>query len=137
MVIIAFRMRKKQLIRLIFITLAFLCFGRDSFGQSDDSLARELIKRHIAINIIHPLSPGYRVQLYFGQQRDAAYEMRTDFLRLYPQSGAYVVYQQPNFKLRVGDYRTRLEAQKALHEFQTHYSSAFVVKDDIRLIPDK
>lgn len=137
MIIIAFLMRKKQLLRFILVLSAFLFFGKDVFAQSDDSLARELIKKHIVINTLHPISPGYRVQLYFGQQRDAAYEMRTDFLRLFPQSGAYVVYQQPNFKLRVGDYRTRLEAQKALHEFQTHYSSAFVVKDDIRLITDK
>lgn len=130
-------MGKKQLLSCSLVLLGLLSDKSSALAQNDDSLARELIKKHTAINLLHPSSQGYRVQLYFGQQRDKAYEMRTEFIRLFPQAAAYVIYQQPNFKLRVGDYRTRLEAQKALHEIQPHYSAAFVVKDEIRLVQEK
>ncbi|MBS1763788.1 MAG: SPOR domain-containing protein [Bacteroidetes bacterium] len=128
-------MKKNQL--FFFLISGLLVSSNYLYAQNDDSLARELIKKHVALNTLHPVSQGYRVQLYFGQQRDKAYEMRTEFIKLFPQTGAYVIYQQPNFKLRVGDFRTRLEAQKALQEYLTHYSSAFVVRDEIRMITSK
>ena len=39
----------------------------------------------------------------------------------------------PNFKLRVGDYRTRLEAEKMLHELRTAYPGCFVVPDEVEM----
>jgi hypothetical protein len=47
--------------------------------------------------------------------------------------GAYIIYQQPNFKIRVGDFRTRLEAMKFLKELQLKYATAFIVRDDVKL----
>ena len=77
--------------------------------------------------------PGFRVQVYFGPNRTKANEIKTDFLQLFPNTGAYLVYQQPNFKIRVGDFKTRLEAMKLLKEIQTLYSAAFIVKDEVKL----
>ena len=79
--------------------------------------------------------PGYRIQLYFGGDRAKATNMRLDFLQQYPDVGAYVIYQQPNFKLRVGDFKTRLEAATFLKEMQPGYSMSFIVTDDVKL-PD-
>lgn len=114
-----------------------LCFVT-TYSQStykDDSLARELVKKHIAINSVKKSMPGYRVQLFFGGQREKAYEMRTEYLRFFPGSTAYVIYHQPNFKLRVGDCRTRLEAMKLLHDVKPYFNTGFIVKDDVKL-PD-
>lgn len=79
--------------------------------------------------------PGYRIQIYFGSERAKANTYRSDFLQEYPDMGAYVIYQQPNFKLRVGDFKTRLEAAKFLTEMQTRFAVAFIVNDDVKL-PD-
>ena len=77
--------------------------------------------------------PGYRIQIYFGGERLRANNLRSDFLQEYPEFGAYVIYQQPNFKLRVGDFKTRLEAAKFLTEMQARFSMAFIVSDDVKL----
>ena len=77
--------------------------------------------------------PGYRIQIYFGQNRTKANEVKTDFLQLFPKTGAYLVYQQPNFKIRVGDFRSRLEASKFLKDIQSLYAAAFIVKDEVKL----
>jgi len=120
-----------------FIICCILIHLQIKAQTSDDSLTHVLINKHIAYNLAKPYSQGYRIQLYFGSQRDKAYEFRTEFIKLYPQTAAYVLYQQPNFKLRVGDFRTRLDAQKRLKELQTYYPSAFIVKDDIKIKIDE
>lgn len=122
---------QKHFIALIF--LAFLFFTMPAFSQSQDSLANALVKKHILINKKKQTMPGYRVQLFFGANRAKAYEIRSDFLRVYTQSGAYVIYQQPNFKVRVGDFRTRLEAMKFLKDVQPLFEGSFIVRDDVRL----
>ena len=81
--------------------------------------------------------PGYRIQVYFGTQRSRANEIRAQFNIRYPDIPAAVSYSQPNFKVRAGDFRTRLEAQKHLLDVEKNFPSAFVVPDEIRLPPVK
>ena len=101
--------------------------------KTQDSLIHALVNRHIAINQAKRSMPGYRVQIYFGSDRAMANEIKSDFLHLFPDAGVYLVYQQPNFKIRVGDYKTRLEAMKFLKEIQSLHPAAFIVKDDVKL----
>ncbi len=111
------------------------CSAQQYSLKSQDSLIHQLVNRHIAINQAKRSMPGYRVQIYFGQNRTKANEVKTDFLQLFPKTGAYLVYQQPNFKIRVGDFKDRLEALKFLKEIQSLYAAAFIVKDEVKL-PD-
>ena len=109
------------------------CYSQQYSLKTQDSLIHQLVTRHIAINQAKRTMPGFRVQIYFGPNRTKANEVKTDFLQIFPNTGAYLVYQQPNFKIRVGDYKSRLEALKFLKEIQTLYSSAFIVKDEVKL----
>lgn len=106
-------------------------------GQSDmnDSLARKLVERHKLVSAARMTMSGYRIQVYFGNDRNKAQELRSEFLQFFPEIPAYLIYQQPNFKVRVGDFRTRLEAAGALKKINLHYSNAFIVPDEVKL-PD-
>ena len=120
----------------IFYLLGFLFVSFLSNAQktiSPDSLINRLVERHKAINSQKMSMGGYRIQLYFGGDRAKANNMRLDFLQQYPDVGAYVIYQQPNFKLRVGDFKTRIEANTFLKEMQPGYSMSFIVTDDVKL----
>ena len=77
--------------------------------------------------------PGFRVQVYYGSQRSKATETRTDVLKKFSSVPAYIIYQQPNFKLRLGDFKTRIEAMKLLDEVRHDYPQAFIVKDEVKL----
>ncbi len=119
--------------RIIFLLLLFCIRAFTCQAQyKDDSLAHELIKKHILLNTAKQTVPGYRIQLFFGGQREKAYEIRSEYLKEFPQTGAYVLYQQPNFKVRVGDCHTRLEAMKLLKEVQPFFNAAFIVKDEVK-----
>ena len=101
--------------------------------QSQDSLFNQVSEREKEINKLKKTMPGFRVQLYFGSERVRANQLKADFLQEYADVGAYVIYHQPNFKLRVGDFKTRLEAKKFLQEVQTRFAVAFIVSDDVML----
>lgn len=80
----------------------------------------------------HPLK-GFRVQIFLGSDRDKAREMRRSFLVKHPDVGGYESYLAPNFRIRVGDLRTRLEAERLRDELKAEYPGCYIVPDEIEL----
>lgn len=76
---------------------------------------------------------GYRVQIYFGSVRQKASEVKMDFNSKHADVPQYLSYLAPNFKVRVGDFRTRLEAQGFLKSIEGQYPTSFIVQDEIKL----
>ena len=76
-------------------------------------------------------SNGYRLQIFFGSNRQAAYNAQAKFIEEYPETPTYITYIEPNFKVQVGDFRTRLEAQKLQSELKDMFSSFFIIPTKI------
>jgi hypothetical protein len=76
---------------------------------------------------------GYRVQLVASSKKASINEERAKFIALNPDVNTYSLYTQPNYKLRVGDFKTKLEAQKLQNEIKVTFPSALVVNDLIEL----
>lgn len=94
--------------------------------QQDERIT-QLLDTLTELNI--PVS-GYRIQLSFGKKEEIN-ELRTEFLKIYPETGAYLSWLQPNFRLRVGDFRTRIEAERFKHEIQETFPNCYIVRDEI------
>jgi SPOR domain len=109
------------------------CLGQTNNIYKQDSLVKILVKRHIALSQARKTMPGYRVQIFFGHDRKNALDVKSEFRKMFNDTPTYMTYQQPNFKIRVGDFRNRFEALKFLNEIQILYSSAFLVKDAVKL----
>jgi hypothetical protein len=71
------------------------------------------------------------VQIYFGPGRQAAYDAQAKFMNDYPEVPTYISYTEPNFKVQVGDFRTRLEAQKLQSELTDMFTSLFIIPTKI------
>lgn len=82
---------------------------------------------------IKPQIDGFRVQLFFDSDRDAVNAARAKFIAQFPKVDTYVEYNQPNFVLKVGDFRTRLEAEKIKAEITTDFPASFVIKEKINI----
>jgi hypothetical protein len=98
----------------------------------------KLLERQIQLDKNRQTTPGYRVQIYFGSGSSArikAMKVKTDFLSAYPEVKAYIIYQSPDFKVRVGDFRTRSEALRLQKKIARDYPNAFIVPDGIQF-PD-
>lgn len=57
---------------------------------------------------------GYRILAYVGLEKDQAMTVRRAIISRYPEETDYLAFKQPIFRLWVGDYLTRLEAEQAL-----------------------
>jgi hypothetical protein len=94
-----------------------------------------LLMKHIRVNQVKDGLDGYRVQLYSGSGTEArlsANNLRAEFLTNHPNIPAYLIYQAPNFKVRLGNFRTELEAVHLQRELAYQYPGGFVVKDKIK-----
>lgn len=78
------------------------------------------------------LRDGYRVQIFFGKRKEAL-EQKAKFTNSHPDMPTYISYLAPNFRLRVGDFRTRIEGEKLKQEIDTDYPGCYLVKDKIEL----
>lgn len=108
-------------------------FNRGKVTVYQDSTVAFLLKKNSELTELKQNMPGYRIQIYYGTDRNKANEIRTEFIRDHIETEAYMVYHQPNFKVRIGDFKTRLEAQKAMQLFSAFYPGSFIVKDEIPL----
>jgi len=77
---------------------------------------------------------GYRVQIHFGGDSQEAKKIKADFMNAHGDMPAYYIYEQPNFKIRVGDFKTKLEAQKFLKQIKSAFPASFVVEDKIEMM---
>ena len=76
---------------------------------------------------------GYRVQIYNGNDRAKAVQLKMDFLRRYPNVRTYMTYIQPQYRLKVGDFKSRGEAQRMYQELGRIYSPVMIVPDIIMI----
>lgn len=78
---------------------------------------------------------GYRIQIFMESGNDAidhAEEVIENFHADYPDIEAYLTYRQPYYRVRIGDFRDRLEAEGFLRRISRNYGQAFVVREKIR-----
>ena len=77
------------------------------------------------------MRPGYRVQIFVSRLVGKAHEIERQAALQFPD-GAYMVYDPPNYKIRVGNCLTRGEAEEIRRKAITiGYHDAWVVKDNI------
>lgn len=76
-------------------------------------------------------SYGYRVQIFSGSNRSAAFNAQARFNREYPELRTYITYHEPNFKVRAGDFRTRIEAERMKNQLTDTFSAMFIISEKI------
>lgn len=81
---------------------------------------------------------GYRLLVINTNKRDEAIAAKTKVYANFPELKAYLVYQSPYFKLKVGNFRTREEAQDYQKSLGVYFpKGVFIVNDIIEITPEK
>ncbi len=73
------------------------------------------------------LGERYTIQLYYGDN-NAASNVIKEFRAKYNSLPSSVIYETPNYKVWVGNFRNRLEADRALLKIKADFPSAFIPK---------
>ncbi len=99
-----------------------------------DIRIEDLVLQHIEQNKKQTGIPGYRINIYFESglsARQQAMALRDTFNVYFSEIPSYLEYQTPNFKVYVGDFRTKAEALKFYKIIRRRYPKAFIVNDQI------
>ena len=90
-----------------------------------------LVIKTIARNQENPTIPGFRIQVYNANSQVEAEKIKEWLMQFDPTLQLYIMYQAPNFKVRVGNFRKRVDAQYLLNALHEKFPSAFLVPDRI------
>ena len=77
---------------------------------------------------------GYRIHVFMEIGNEAlahAEQVKKQFEKAFPDIPIYLTYAEPYFRLRAGDFRNRVEAEKCLRRIKPRYKEAFVTADMI------
>jgi len=138
---------------ILFFTILWLpVFAQLNQMDNDPEMIRDSTARHGNVQIItdprierlageyseiagqiHSVD-GFRIQIFFDSgnfsKRNAS-QAREEFIRRFPGVEAYITFREPYYRVRVGDFRTKLEADGFRKKLLRHYPHAFTVNDQI------
>ncbi|ARK13514.2 SPOR domain-containing protein [Fibrivirga algicola] len=76
-------------------------------------------------------APGYRVQVYVGNERAAADAAKLQLYQLFPELSAYMSYQQPTYRLKVGDFMKKMDAERYFSKLKSAFAAAQLQPDKV------
>jgi hypothetical protein len=74
---------------------------------------------------------GYRIQIFSGNNRSEYEQARGYVLQYFPSLETYVSYSQPTYKLKVGDFLSKADAESFLSSLQSRFVAAKIIYDNV------
>jgi len=121
-------MKVKFLISILLIFLSYsLANAQDENVVYNDTLTQKLfqIKKDYSKRIFE--STYYTIQIYFGDFKNAD-SILIDFQENYEGIKSELIFETPNYKVRIGDYRDINIASQKLEEIRRTYPGSFIIK---------
>lgn len=141
-------MMKTVLIALLFVSIR--AFGQDTTLVDTSSIIVHkdpridlLVKKQIQINEEtsregRRIGRGYRVLVINTNKRDEAVAAKTKVYTYFPELKSYLIYQSPFYKLKVGNFKERKEAEEYLERLRKYFpQGVYIMNDTIELKLDK
>lgn len=75
--------------------------------------------------------PGYRIQVISSPDRNKVFAAKTRIYQQFPDLKPYLLYQAPNYKLRVGNFKTQEEAEDFEKELSALFPTGLYIIRDI------
>lgn len=123
--------------KILFLTLMFPIFV---FSQSDTTFntkgeiisinqkgVDKLVSKYKQILKKTGGVEGWRIQLIFKDQKEEILPYQIKFTNLYPEIPVQIAFDSPNYKLTVGNFRTRNKALKIKHQISKNFPGAYPV----------
>ena len=120
----------------IFVVWAAIAFAQShgSVNVSQDSRIETLISKQRTLYSLDSSFNGYRIHIFMeigNEALDHAKAVKSKFERSFPDIPIYLTYVEPYFRLRAGNFRNRVEAEKCLRRIKPKFKEAFVTADMI------
>ena len=127
----------KRLVSLsALMMIAAFAFAQSSGSMNinQDSRIDDLIAKQRRLYAVDSSFNGYRIHIFMEIGNEAlkhAEEVKSQFEKAFPDIPVYLTYAEPYFRLRAGDFRNRVEAERSLRRIKPRFKEAFVTADMI------
>ena len=132
-------MRKLTLKHTLFLIIITLVFSGNCFAQSEGTIKiessesiKQLIAKKRAYNKNLKYIKGYKIQLFYGSE-NAAIGVRDKFRTSFIDISSELKFHSPYWKVWVGSYKTRLEADRSLVEIKEGFPSAIIIPAKVKI----
>ena len=126
-------MKFKNICKLFIVSFLVQFISGNTLAQkaevtvNQDEKIPELLALKKNLERENKLTDGYTIQLYYGELKEANTVIRK-YRNLYSTWPASIEYETPNYKVWVGNYNSRLDADRAMIEIQNRFPSAFILR---------
>jgi len=102
-----------------------------------------LVKKQIQINEetsreARKIGRGYRLLVVNTNKREEAVAAKTTVYTFFPELKSYLIYQSPYFKLKVGNFKDKKDAEEYRERLQKYFpKGVFIMNDTIEVKPEK
>ncbi|WP_121666808.1 SPOR domain-containing protein [Mesonia aquimarina] len=93
-----------------------------------DPLIPELLVLQSKMTESNELGDRYKIQLFYGSTLSEANKVKKEFENNYKNWPVSIEFETPNYKVWVGDFRNKLEAERAYIKLKEDFKSAFIFK---------
>ncbi|MCC8359885.1 SPOR domain-containing protein [Salinimicrobium sediminilitoris] len=127
-------LRKSKLTLATFIVIGTITVSKAQEGQvtiHQDEIIPELLEQKSEMVKDGVIGERYRVQLFSGDNNQASKVIK-EYRSLFPEWSSTIVFETPNYKVWVGNFRNSLEADRALLEIKKSFPAAFRFKPEKR-----
>ncbi|MDR2083410.1 MAG: SPOR domain-containing protein [Bacteroidales bacterium] len=98
-----------------------------------------ILNKKLTYDVYNSGYVGYRVQIYWdagNNSKQGAYNMADEFYKNHQDIPAYITFKEPYYRVRVGDFRSKLDADKLLTNLNKNFKGSFVVKEFISIFDE-
>lgn len=83
--------------------------------------------------------PGYRLQVFFSNDRQKAIKIKEKLIKLFPEyeNEIFLIYQSPNYKVRIGNFVKEADSKTLEKRLLKYFDNVFAVRDKIIYIKNK
>ena len=120
---------KKLILSYLFVgfSTCFINAQHQNVRINQDQKFEQLLNEKRKINILQTINDSYKIQIYSGGSENAK-KILNEFKQKFVAIDATIVFNTPNYKVWVGNFRTRIEAEKTLVEIKDNYKNVFLIK---------
>ena len=114
-----------------FILSSLFCFtsnGQDGkTNVSVDPKIDQLLKEKRKLNTGLFLNEGYKIQIFYGNSEESKRKLQ-EFKKEFKDLDGTIIFNSPNYKVWIGNFKTRIEVERAMVDIKKKYPTALIIK---------
>ena len=123
--------RSKHNLLYFFILSSFMCIetvAQDSkTATTVDPKIDQLLKEKRKLNTSLFLNEGYKIQIFYGNSEESKKKLQ-EFKKEFKDLDGTIIFNSPNYKVWVGNFKTRIEVERAMIDIRKKYPTALIIK---------